>query len=673
MKPIRSYINAVSMKGRIDLRIAGLFLFLISGNVFAQSIDSVQSMKEVEVLRKQAPRMELATQNVELISALDLKSDACCNLSESFMRTGAVDVQYSDGVSGTKEIRMLGLDGSYIQTMYENMPGIRGLNSTYGMEYLPGPWIKSIQINKGAGSVVNGYEAITGQINLELQKPQNAEKIFANVYINQDAKIDIDAHYATKLKNKPWYTLGLIHAANNWVMMDFNKDGFVDNPLFNRVSAMNRWFHVKKDGGMILFMGNLSAEDRTSGQSMFNPRVKPERQRAWGSRLKTLHADFLAKTAFNFSNEQNIGLQYRYAYHEQDGFIGLKRFSGKEHFGYFNAIYLKEINHDNVIKLGASVQTNFFEERFDTFIFKRLEIVPGVFAEATIKPIESLTIVGGLRVDQHNLFGPFLSPRLHVKYDILYDLSLRVGGGRGYRVPNLINENYSFLFSNRQINIGLLQPEIAWNYGASLAYKFNLDFREGFIHIDFYRTDFERQMITDVETPGLLDVYLQKGKSFSNSLQADVSYEIIRNVNLKLSYKWDHVMVNYKSGMKIQAFRPQHKLLMVADYDWKKIGLMATSNLAWYAPGRVPQVADANTDYTFQPISRHLFIWNMQLTKKIKKQWEVYVGAENILNQRQSNPVINADRPFSEQFDATMIWGPIRGAMAYAGFRVTLE
>ena len=661
------------MSGNRELKALVVFFVFFSADILAQQIDSVQQFKEVEILRKQSPRLELATQNVEIISAFDLKSDACCNLNESFMRTGAVDVQYSDGVSGAKEIRMLGLDGSYIQTMYENIPGIRGLNSTYGMEFLPGSWIKSIQINKGAGSVVNGYEAITGQINLELQKPQNAERIFANVYVNQDAKIDINAHYATKLKNKPWYTMGLIHTANNWLMMDFNKDGFMDNPLFKRVTAMNRWYHMKKDGGMILILGNLSADDRVSGQKMFNPRVQPERQRAWGSKLATVHADFLAKTAFNFSNEQNLGIQYRYAYHNQDGFIGLKRIFGREHFGYFNAIYLKEFEGENILKIGASMQTNSFEERFDTFNFKRLELVPGVFAEATIKPVENLSIIAGLRVDQHNLFGPFLSPRLHVKYDILTDLSLRIGAGRGYRLPNFINENYSYFFSGRRVSIGELKPEMAWNYGASLAYKFNLDFREGFFHLDFYRTDFERQMITDVETAGVLDIYMQKGKSFSNSLQADVSYEIFENVNLKFSYKWDNVIVNYKSGIKVQAFRPQHKLLMVADYNWRKVGLTVTSNLAWYAPGRIPHVADNSYPNSFQPVSKHLFIWNMQLSKKIKKQWEVYAGAENILNQTQQNPIINADRPFSSQFDAAMIWGPIRGAMAYAGFRFTLE
>ena len=637
----------------------------------SQSIDSTQKIKEVEVIRKQAPRIQMATQNVELISSSDLKSDACCNLNESFMRTGAVDLQYSDGVSGTKEIRMLGLDGNYIQTMYENMPGIRGLNNNYGMEFLAGPWIKSIQINKGAGSVVNGYEAITGQINLELQKPQSADKVFANVYVNQDARIEVNAHYATRLKNKPWYTIGLIHTANNWLMMDFNKDKFMDNPLYKRVSAMKRWFHLKKDGGMVIIAANVNAEDRLSGQTMFNTRVKPELQKSWGNKLQTLHADLLAKTAFNFANEQNIGLQYSYTYHNQNGFIGLKNISGSEHFGYFNAIYMKKFSEENSIKIGASVQVNYFDEQFDTFHLKRTEIVPGVFTEATIKPHKKLAIIAGLRVDQHNLFGPFLSPRLHIKYDILYDLSLRLSGGRGYRVPNLISENYSYFFSNRKVMIGELKPEIAWNYGASLAYKFNLDFREGFIHLDFYRTDFERQLITDLETPGVLDIYMQKGKSYSNSLQADISYEIVKNVNLKFSYKWDNVKVNYKSGLKIQPFRPQHKLLMVADYNWKKAGLTITSNLLWYVPSRIPKTADG-IQYFAQPVSKHFFIWNMQLSKKIKNQWEVYVGAENMLNQRQSNPIINADNPFAAQFDATMIWGPIRGAMAYAGFRFTL-
>jgi outer membrane receptor for ferrienterochelin and colicins len=213
-----------------------------------QSIDSIHRFKEVEITRKQAPRMLMATQNVELVSSFDLKSDACCNLSESFMRTGAVDVQYSDGVSGAKEIRMLGLDGNYLQTMFENLPGIRGLQNNFGMEHLPATWISSIQINKGAGSVVNGYEAITGQINIELQKPQAADKFFFNAYVNQDARFELNAHIAHQIKDKPWYTLTSAHSGVNWLKLDFNHDGFMDNPLFNRFALLHRWFYIKKDG-----------------------------------------------------------------------------------------------------------------------------------------------------------------------------------------------------------------------------------------------------------------------------------------------------------------------------------------------------------------------------------------------------------------------------------------
>jgi outer membrane receptor for ferrienterochelin and colicins len=269
-------------------------------------------MKEVNIVRKQATHMEMKTQNVELISSADLQKDACCNLSESFMRTGAVDVQYSDGISGAKEIRMLGLAGNYLQSMYENMPGIRGINSTFGMEYMPGPWLQSIQINKGTGSVVNGYEAITGQMNLELKKPQSAERFFANVYMNQDARTEVNLYGASKLGEKPWYVMGLVHGSVNWVKMDMNKDGFMDNPLHKRFTAMNRWFHLKKDGGMFMLVGDVNFEQRQTGQLAYDFRTDFAKQHAWGNQLNTNHAALFSKTSFNFSHESSLGIQWKY-------------------------------------------------------------------------------------------------------------------------------------------------------------------------------------------------------------------------------------------------------------------------------------------------------------------------------------------------------------------------
>lgn len=642
--------------------------FVLVEFAMAQHIDSVNQMKEVNIVRKQATHMEMKTQNVELISSADLQKDACCNLSESFMRTGAVDMQYSDGISGAKEIRMLGLAGNYLQSMYENMPGIRGINATFGMEYMPGPWLQSIQINKGTGSVVNGYEAITGQMNLELKKPQSAERFFANVYMNQDARTEVNLYGATKLGEKPWYVMGLVHGSVNWVKMDMNKDGFMDNPLHKRFTAMNRWFHLKKDGGMFMLVGDVNFEQRQTGQLAYDFRTDFTKQDAWGNQLNTNHVALFSKTSFNFSHESSLGIQWKYTFQDQHGFIADKLLRSREHFGYLNLIYQNEFTEGNTIKVGGSVLVNAVQESLATYSTKRTEIVPGIFSEVTFNPLKKLNIVGGLRVDHHNLFGTFLSPRLHLKWDALYALTIRASAGRGYRTPNLIADNYAYFFSHRTVQFGQLKPEIAWNYGVSLAYKFNLAFREGWIHVDFYRTDFERQLVVDLEQRDELNIYTANGKSYSNSLQAEVSYEVAEGFNAKLAYKWDNVKVNYKSGLAIQALKPQHKVLVVLDYNWDKPRLLFTANFVWYSKSRIPAVhADEHVH------ANYLYTLNMQITKKIKEQWQVYVGAENMLNQMQHNPILSAEQPFNKAFDATLIWGPIRGAMVYAGFRFVLK
>ena len=114
--------------------------------------------------------LTLDPRNTQIISTGELRKAACCNLAESFETNPSVDASFTDAVTGTKQIQMLGLAGKYTQIMQENIPTIRGLSSVYGLEYIPGAWVNSIYLSKGAGSVVNGYESLTEQINVDMKK-----------------------------------------------------------------------------------------------------------------------------------------------------------------------------------------------------------------------------------------------------------------------------------------------------------------------------------------------------------------------------------------------------------------------------------------------------------------------------------------------------------------------
>ncbi|MBK7148385.1 MAG: TonB-dependent receptor [Bacteroidetes bacterium] len=620
-------------------------------------------------------RREVSVGDVEVISSADLVKDACCNLSEVFENTATVDISYSDAVSGAKEIHMLGLDGAYAQVLVENMPGMRGLGNTFGMNYIPGPWMSSIQVNKGCGSVVNGYESMMGQINVEFKKPQFADKLFVNFFLNQDARSELNIIHTHKIK-KRWSYLGAYHGFYNWLRMDMNHDHFIDNPLVMNGNSLQRFTY--ENPGKMMFVGAVSVniEDRVGGSVHYKPYTdKHAAHTAWGIRLRTDKIDAIAKTGFTFADGQSLGIQYKYTYHHQRGDIGLKRYDATEHFGYLNFIFQHEIDDtEDLLKAGVSLQLNSVREQLNDILLQRVEIVPGMFGEANLNfgVEKQVMLTAGVRADYHNLYGALASPRVNLKWRIIYGLNLRLSAGRGYRVPTLFAENFGWLANNRTVmvssNLGI---EESWNCGAGLVYDFDLNFRPGSITVDYFRTDFIRQVVPDIEQPGYLQFYAISKASSANALQVDVNYEPVKRLDVKLSYKYELSTVQYKSGKKLIPFRPQHRGLISIAYATKDKHWRFNSSLNWFGKTRVPDYR-LTPDLAYQSSGKNWFQWNAQITYIIR-QWEIYAGAENMLNFTQKTPIVMNDAPFSNQFDASMIWGPVRGAMAFAGFRWNMK
>lgn len=631
-------------------------------------------LTNVEINARKATKLEASTMNVEVLNANDLVKDACCNLSESFENSTTVDASYSDAVSGAKEIRMLGLDGVYTQIMVENIPSIRGLGNTFGLNYVPGPFMHSIQVNKGAGSVVNGYESVTGQINLEYKKPEDAEKLYINFFINQDVRSELNVIAAHKITDK-WGELTAVNGSFNWLKMDLNHDGYIDNPLVKNLNVFQR-FTYKSGKKFNLISGvGVTVEDRIGGSIHFKPNENRNTQNDWGLRLTTGRVEAFAKTGFTISDDNFVGLQYKYTFHQQQGFVGRRNYKGVENFGYFNAIIQHNITSEHSLKAGISVQIDNVREAFDTFNRNRLEVVPGVFTEGNFNfgTDDKVSIVVGGRVDYHNLYGPFVTPRANVKWKIIPDLSLRVSAGQGYRVPTIFAENFGWLANSREIVVAPdLKYESAWNYGANLTYKFFLGFREGYISVDYYRTDFTNQVVVDLEDARKLQFYNLQGKSYANAAQAEISYEVVKGFDVKLAYKYEQSKTDYIEGRKIYPLRPQHRGLVSLGYNTKNKHWRFNTSLNWFGKTRIPDTSVNDEPNQRSTISKDWFQLNAQITYT-HKRWEVYIGGENLINFVQSNPIIAGSEPFSNQFDASLIWGPLRGAMAFAGFRYVIK
>lgn len=638
------------------------------------SLTANQNLKTIVV--------ESANQNIEpihseLLTTKELKKAACCNLSESFETNASVDVSTSDAVTGTKQIRLLGLDGVYSQIMTENIPSIRGLASRSGLYFIPGTWIKSIDINKGAGSVVNGYESITGQINVELAKPQNSEKLLLNAYTNWGGRWEFNANSAQKISEK-WSTATLAHFSNLPRPIDQNDDGFMDTPKFTQANLINRWQYSSENFEMQLGIKALY-DDKLGGQNigrrkqvrdLINPytfRSVAKRLEAWG------------KFGFLFKNhpDQSIGIIVSGSHHDQNSYYGLNDYDASQNYLYINGIFQTKFTENHLLKAGLSYVMDRYNESFiaqipDNQIINRTrnESVPGVFVEYTAKISSKFTAVSGIRADLHNLYGTFASPRLHLKYDLTKNTALRLSAGRGFRVANPLVESAGFLASSRKVFISSsLQPEIAWNYGASFTQNFTLDYRKGIFTLDFYRTDFQNQVIWDLDSsPQALRFYNLNGASFANSFQAQLEYEVLKNFDVKIAYKRYDVRATINVQLRELPFVAKDRFFVNLAFATRKDQWNFDFTLEWIGRQRLPEAGDHSGDHLYASYSPNYALINAQITRNFKN-FEVYLGGENIGNYMQHMPILNPQTPFAPNFDGAMIYAPVMGAMVYTGFR----
>lgn len=615
--------------------------------------------------------------NTEILGKKELLKAACCNISESFSTNASVDVAFTDAVSGAKKIQMLGLDGVYTQVLSENMPMLRGLSAAYGLNYIPGTWIENIMVTKGTGSVVNGYESISGQINLEFLKPEEQKKrFFLNVYGNHKGRAEANIHFAPKL-NEKWHTMLFTHASSNTMKQDMNKDGFLDMPLTQQYSVFNRWnYHNQKNFEAQFGIKGLY-ESRQGGQSSFRYNSDHGTTKAYGIGINTRQLEYFSKTGFLFPSKpyKSIGVQTSGKIQQQDMYFGIRKYTGEQKSFYANIIYANIIKTtDHKYKIGASYMLDDYREKFNDSLFARTERVPGIFAEYTYTHAENFSMVAGVREDYHNIHGLQFTPRLHLRYNPLKKTTVRLSGGRGFRSPNVIVENQSVFASSRKVVFKEnIKAEIAWNYGFSFNQQFKLFSREAFINLDLFRTDFENQLVVDVDQHvNKVVFYNLKGKSYSNSLQVDFGFEPIKDFAVKLAYKWYDVKTTYNYELLDKPYIPKHRIMANLAYStymeiWK---FDFTTN--WFGQSRLPSTVLSPVEYQLPKQSKSYFLLQAQVTKKFRK-FELYLGCENGLNYMQKNPVIASESPFGENFDASMVYAPIEGRIIYAGLRLEIK
>ena len=614
----------------------------------------------------------------EVITTDGLQKLACCNLSESFEGTATVDVGYSDAVSGAKRIQMLGLSGIYSQLLTENMPAVRGLSSAYGLSFIPGSWMQSIQISKGTSSVINGYESITGQINVEYKKPEHtSDRLFINLYGNSDTRAEANIISSHKI-NDNWSTMILANGAYNGLRIDHNMDSFLDIPTGWSANILNRWSYEKAGKMHMQFGINVLEDKKFGGQTDYYNAGETEKQKFYHIGIENRHYTAFLKSGFYFGHEpyKSLGIVATGNRHEMYSDFGLNSYKGIQNSGYLNLIYQSVFGNTNhKFSTGASFMYDDYNESLNDSAFKRVEYVPGGFFEYTYTYPEKLSVILGFRADYNSHYGTFITPRIHLKWNVTDLFVIRASAGRGYRTANIIAENTSVLASSRTRFIaGDLKPEIAWNYGLNFTKEFLItEKRKASIGMDFYRTDFENQVIIDFDKdPQQVLFYNLDGRSYSNSVQLDGMIQPFDGFEITLAGRYNYVMKTINGAFVESPYSSRFKGLLTLSYatrfDKWKFDVTSQFN----GKMRLPSTETNPEAYRRDNYSKPYFMLYAQITKKFKRI-DIYAGVENITNYRQPNPIIAADDAFGTYFDASMIWGPIMGRTVYAGLRLTIK
>jgi outer membrane receptor for ferrienterochelin and colicins len=687
LKPPRQ-LPAKLVASYVEYQPDTLTISKLSDTTIIFQLQEKQDLSEViiESQRSGIILSDLSPIKVEQITQTELRKSACCDLAGCFETQTTVQPQTTNVVTNAKELRILGLSGVYNQILLDGFPVIQGLTYTYGISSVPGTTVSNIYVAKGANSVLQGFESISGQINVETKEPDNTDRLLLNGYINSFGEKHLNSNYAIK-KNK-WSNLTAFHMVQPAGKIDRDQDNFLDLPLLTRYLLMNKWkYGNEKSWGWHSRVGiRLLQERRIGGQTAFDPVTDKGSTSIYGQAVSIQQPEIWTKTGYRFNDKHSVTGFFSSFFQQQRSYFGTVRYLARQANAYLNLQY--ELNYlEHQLKTGVSFRYLRLNEDInftDQFIgrsydgnYRRYEKIPGVFAENTLRLAqEKITWIVGIRGDHHNQFGFQVTPRSLIKYDITPSTIVRANIGTGWRTVNLFSENIGLLVSSRDILFAeALLPERALNMGINITKKFQSASQKlsGHVSVDFYRTSFQNQIFPDYDSdPTKAIIKNFTGKSISNGLQTELLLHMWNTLELKTGYNFLDVFRITQSGKQLLPFNPRQKLLTTISYRPTGRPLQADANIHWYGKQRLPDTKSNPVNYQRPDFSNPYTVVNFQLTYGIKSL-EVYSGVENVFDFRQRQPIISWQDPFSPFFDTSSVWGPTRGREIYIGIRFKLK
>lgn len=635
-------------------------------NVVVIQLEQGVTLDKVEIIAKQSTQFIKSSEvgKVEIIDAGEMRKAACCNLAEGFQTSSAVEVNYSDAVTGAKEIQMLGLEGVYIQHLNDGLPAMYGIGKGYYMDRIPSAWVKNISVSKGIPSVKNGISGITGSINIDFATPEDNEKTYIDLFQSSWGRTELSARHTMAMKNKKWGTVFYGQGGGQYAKIDRNSDSFLDIPIFRQLHAMNTWHYDGEKSEVELGIRYLN-EFRNGGQFQNN-------NHNFKSISDAQKVEYFIKNGFFFDKlpGQSIAYTYNGGYNLQQNTIGNHNYSATEIMNNFSLIGSTPIkNTMHKMNSGINFYSDLVNERLEDFENNLHLIQVGAYVEYTFTYQELITIVAGYRLDYHSNMKWQQSPRLQLKYTPTHSTTIRANIGRGFRFPIILGENLNYLASSRQLYIhDTPKGDIGWNYGLSFLQKFKIKETEHNLNIDFYRTHFVTQTMTDLDSrDNNINIHQFEGISYANNLLVELNLEPIKNLDVKIAYKWDNVKDKDNGILLSKSMLSPHKGLVSMTYELPKSGWAFTGIVSIQGKKRLP----TSFNNSEQQYSSTYAIANIQISKKWEK-WQWYSGIENLNHYRQKYPILNVNNPYSYGFDATQIWAPIIGVTAYMGVRFVL-
>lgn len=645
-------------------------------------LKDAQTLNEAVVRAKRDGVLISDTQAIktEQITQTELGKSACCDLAGCFETQTTVQPQTTNVITNSKELRILGLSGVYNQILIDGFPMIQGLTYTYGISSIPGTLVENIYVSKGANSVLQGFESISGQINVETKEPDKTDKLFLNAYINSFSEKHLNANYA--IRKGGWSSLLALHTVQPANEFDRDNDNFLDLPKLTRYMVSNKLKYGNDQdwGWSSSIIVRYLNENRIGGQTFFNPETDKGSTEVYGQTVQINQPEVSTKTAYRLNDQHRFVFLASGFYQGQESYFGTVKYDANQTNLYGNLQY--ELSYgSNSLKTGLSLRYLNLDEniaftestlnRSYAGNYVRQEHIAGVFAENTVQILEDkLTWIVGLRADNHNQFGSLLTPRTLLKYDLTPNTIFRANIGTGWRTVNLFSENIGLLVSSRDIVFAeQLEPERALNSGVNFTQKFNGDKLTGFFSADYYRTDFQNQIFPDYDTdPTQAIIENFKGKSVSNTFQAEVYLNFYRKFEFKTGYSFLDVYREVDGQKVLLPFNPRHKIVTTLGYTPLSDKFHLDMNVHWYGQQRLPNTQSNPTEFQRPDFSENYVLVNAQFTYNLKR-FEVYLGCENLFDFRQERPIVGWQDPFGQFFDTSSVWGPTRGRELYLGLR----